>query len=79
METVRIPMLLSPEAQPDSSGPMAELLALCGKLEEDAGVRMVSFFPVQPWLDIQGTASVALVLTNGERKLARKTAEILRL
>jgi microcystin degradation protein MlrC len=77
MEVVRIPVLTSPEAQPDDSGPMAELLGLCRSLENEKGIRSVSYCPVQPWLDIPGTAQVALVVADKDRSVAKVVAETL--
>lgn len=77
MEAVNIPMLISPEAQDDSAGPMEKIINLCQQMEQEGNVDVVNFFPVQPWLDIPHTTTVALVLSNNNPEAAKRSAQIL--
>lgn len=75
MEMKKISMLTSPEAQDDSEGPIKEIIDYCRELEEAQDVEVVSFFPVQPWLDIPNTGTVALVIANANKSIAKSIAD----
>lgn len=72
IDTVHLPMLVSPEAQVDSEYPMKDILAFEKNLEEQEDILSVTYFPVQPWLDIPGTASAVLVISNNDKQIAQK-------
>lgn len=73
-KAVKLPMLLSPEAELDSIPPLSEILGMCRDAEKIEGVESVTFFPVQPWMDIEGLNSMTLVITNDDEALAMKKA-----
>lgn len=73
-ETVEMPMLLSPEAELDSQFPLADILGMCREAEKVDGVESVTFFPVQPWMDIENLISRVLVITNQDFDLAKEKA-----
>ena len=75
VKTVKMPMLLSPEAEIDSKPPLSEILTLCREAEKIDGVESVTFFPVQPWMDIEDLTSRTLVITNDDPQLAQDIAK----
>lgn len=72
--SVRLPMLVSPEAQVDSRSPMRDVLDAVKTMECEAGIVAVNYCPVQPWLDIAGTASVISVTTHDDASRAETSA-----
>lgn len=72
---IRLPMLVSPEAQVDSQSPMRDALEAVRALEQEDGIAAVNYCPVQPWLDIAGTASVISVTSHDDAQRAQEQAE----
>ncbi|MGM8932505.1 M81 family metallopeptidase [Salinicola halophyticus] len=72
--SVRLPMLVSPEAQVDSRSPMRDVLDAVRAMEREPGIAAVNYCPVQPWLDIPGTASVISVTTHDDASRAEASA-----
>jgi len=57
-----------------TDGPLAKVQRLARSLERD-GVVSTSYFTVQPWLDDDDAATVALAITNGDKGKAQLTAQ----
>ena len=74
IRTVKMPMLLSPEAELDSVSPLRDILQMCRDAEKEDDIESVTFFPVQPWMDIDGLVSRTLVITNNNKELADQKA-----
>lgn len=51
-------------------GPMARLRAFARAREHDGRALSVSYFPVQPWLDIPGVGSAGVAVTDGDADAA---------
>ncbi len=71
---VKMPMLLSPEAELDSVPPLSEILTMCREAEKEENIASVTFFPVQPWMDIENLNSMTLVITDNDAELGEKTS-----
>lgn len=71
---VKMPMLLSPEAELDSVPPLSEILGMCREAEKEENIASVTFFPVQPWMDIENLNSMTLVTTNDDAELGEEVS-----
>lgn len=69
----KIPLLLPAEAQ-GADGPLGELRAAADELTVGA-VRDITFFPVQPWLDVAELGFAVTVTTDGDETLAETLAD----
>lgn len=74
------PMIIPPENAQTDRGPLAEVLAAARQAELGTGIRSVSIFPVQPWLDVPELGCAAIVVADGEgeaQRAANQLAEML--
>ena len=77
MAIAKAPMLFAPHLEHTfGSGPMADLDRLARSMEAGA-VRAVSYFPVQPWLDVEDMGFAAVVVADAERAPAATAARCL--
>jgi microcystin degradation protein MlrC len=75
MALAKVPMLVSGcEGQTFGDAPMAQLTRRARSLEMEPGILSVSCFHVHPYLDVAGLGSGAIVVTNGDARLASETA-----
>lgn len=56
--------------------PMADVAAHARALERDPGVLSVSYFPVQPWLDMPDVGITGLAVTDGDPTQADAVAQL---
>ncbi len=54
--------------------PMAEVAALARAKEQERQALSVSYFPVQPWLDMADVGITALAVADGDRRAAERAA-----
>ncbi len=67
----KAPMLLPPlNSGTAGSGPMGKLYRWARAAEAEDDVLAVSYFPVQPWLDLPDVGFAAVVVTDGKTKKA---------
>lgn len=69
----KIAALIPPTDTSDKEGRFASILSHCRRLETSAGIKDISVFPVQPWLDIPELGS-SVIITGGDLSTARKVA-----
>lgn len=62
---------------PTTSAPMSDLVAGLSAAEREPGVLSASYVHGFPWGDVRETGSKALVIADGNRDLAARTAELL--
>ena len=75
MAFVKLPLVTPCERFATDEGPMAGWFALARRLERMPGIRDISLFPVQPWLDVPEFGwSVLVVGDAGHGAAARKLA-----
>jgi microcystin degradation protein MlrC len=70
----KVPMLLPPENQSTSEGPVARILQASAAAEAQPGILTVGILPVQPWLDVPDLGFGVLVTAVRDGALARRTA-----
>jgi len=71
----KAPMLLPPpNSRTTGSGPMVELHRWARAAEADDEILAVSYFPVQPWLDLPDVGFAAVVVTDGKLQKADDVA-----
>jgi len=70
----KVPMIVPPENAQTDRGPLAEVLAAARRAEKRPGIRSVSIFPVQPWLDVPELGCAAVVVTDGAGDAPRRVA-----
>jgi len=70
-------MILQVENGQTRSGPMADLLSVARKWEEQGEILSGSVFLVQPWLDIPVTGCAVVVVTDGRRERGQELADTL--
>ncbi len=70
----KIPLIVPPENAQTDHGPLAEVLAAARRAEERPGIRSVSVFPVQPWLDIP-ELGCATVVVGDDGAAAQQVAD----
>jgi len=74
MTVAKAPMLFAPHLEHTfGSGPMVDLDRLARSMEEGP-VRAVSYFPVQPWLDVEDMGFAAVVVADADRTAAEAAA-----
>ncbi len=71
----KLPLILNAENQQTTSGPMAELRAAADRLEREDGLRAVSIFPVQPWLDIEEMGCAVVAVADSDADAAQAAAD----
>lgn len=74
MAAVSIPMLVSGEQSETAKEPMASLLKEVVKTDQLSGMVSSSYFLGFPWADVSYNQGCALVVTQGDQKLATKEA-----
>jgi microcystin degradation protein MlrC len=76
MAVSKLPILFSPHLEHTFGvGPMVDLDRIARSIENDDGpVDVVSYFPVQPWLDVPGMGFAAVVVSNDDAAAAEATA-----
>ena len=70
----KIPMLAPADRGKTDEYPMQEWFGLARQMEQRPGVLSVSNFPVQPWLDVPELGWSAMVVTDGDERLAEALA-----
>lgn len=58
-----------------TSGPMRDLYHHCRALEATGEAIAVSYFPVQPWLDLPSVGAAAVALVDGDGQKAERLAD----
>ena len=71
----KLRMVTQAEQHLSDRGVLKELLDFRRSMEKRPGVASVSFFPVQPWLDVEELGWSTLVITDGDRSLAEALAD----
>ena len=71
----KLPLIINAENQQTTSGPMAALRAAADRLEQEDGLRAVSLFPVQPWLDIEEMGCAVVAVGDGDADAAQAAAD----
>ena len=76
MAVSKLPMLFAPHLEHTSGvGPMVNLDRIARGFEsDDTPIRAVSYFPVQPWLDVPGMGFAAVVVSDGDVAVAEVAA-----
>lgn len=76
MAVAKRPMLFAPHLEHTfGEGPMVELDRLARRLEAGPGpLRALSYFPVQPWLDVPGMGFAAVAVADADEAAARDAA-----
>ena len=76
MALAKIPMLFAPHLEHTfGSGPMVDLDRSARAVERAGGrVKALSYFPVQPWLDVDGMGFAAVALADGDLVAAQVAA-----
>ena len=75
MRVRKAPMILPAQKQrTKSTGPMGRLHALARTREAAGEVLALSYFPVQPWLDMPGVGFAAVAITDGDAAAADRVA-----
>lgn len=59
----------------DPGSPMAEVAALARGMEREGRALSVSYFPVQPWLDMRDVGNTGLAVTDGDAAAAEAVAQ----
>ena len=77
MALAKAPMLFAPHLeQTFGEGPMGELDRLARSYEKSsATIRAVSYFPVQPWLDVEDMGFAAVVVADNDTNSAKRVAD----
>lgn len=72
----KLPMLFAPHLENTfGAGPMVGLDRIAREIENDEGpIYAVSYFPVQPWLDVPDMGFAAVVVSNGDTAGAEAAA-----
>jgi len=70
------PMITPPDLHDSTRDPFRRLMALNDAAEAE-GALASCLLPVQPWIDVPGLSWKAVVTADGDRDLARRTAEAL--
>ena len=70
----KLRMVTQAEQHLSDRGVLKELLDFSRSMEDRPGVASVSFFPVQPWLDVEELGWSTVVIANGDRSLAERLA-----
>lgn len=79
MEAVKIPMINQAEGSSTESGAMAELAGMAAAAEKTDPFLSVSYFQMQPWLDVFDAGCAVIVITDNNKKAARELADRLAL
>jgi microcystin degradation protein MlrC len=69
------PMITPPQMHDNEQEPFRTLMRRCDELERRPGVLAAALLLVQPWIDVEGMSWKAVITTDGDRALARDTAE----
>jgi microcystin degradation protein MlrC len=75
MALAKLPMIVSPSKARTVDEPLRSLLPVARQMEAVGEILHVSYFPVQPWLDIPGLGFAVLVCANGEAAAAQRAAD----
>jgi len=70
----KLPMIVPPETEDTSSGPLGDLIEDAKALEQRPGVLSVSIFAVQPWLDVPDLGFAVVVVADGDSVAAKDAA-----
>jgi microcystin degradation protein MlrC len=74
----KLPMILQAQKQRTRGAtPMRELYRLARALEASGQVLSASYFPVQPWMDVEDLGVTGLAITDGDEAGAARAAETL--
>src|SRR5262249_7583703 len=68
-------MILPPENAQTDGGSLAEVLAAARAAEGLPGIRSISIFPVQPWLDVPELGCATVVVTDEVGAEAHRVAD----
>jgi microcystin degradation protein MlrC len=73
----KLPMLFAPHMEHTfGEGPMVDLDRMARAFEKAGGpIKSVSYFPVQPWLDVADMGFAAVVVADGDQEAATVAAE----
>jgi microcystin degradation protein MlrC len=76
MALAKAPMLFAPHLEHTfGEGPMVDLDRLARSYERSGGtIQAVSYFPVQPWIDVEGMGFAAVVVADNDEALAKRVA-----
>lgn len=78
MSVCKLPMILPAQKQRTRGAtPMRELYRLARALEASGQVLSASYFPVQPWMDVEDLGVTGLAITDGDEAGAARAAETL--
>jgi microcystin degradation protein MlrC len=75
MALAKAPILFAPHLERTSHGePLAEFNQVARERESEPDILSVSYFPVQPWLDVPDMGFAAVAVTNGDVAKAERVA-----
>lgn len=75
MIAFKIPMINQAEGSPTTSGAMAELYKMARNAEEREDILSISYFQMQPWLDIYDAGCSIIAIGNNDFSTAKKYGE----
>lgn len=74
MVSVRIPMIVQSEKTQTTSGAMCELAQMARKAEQHEDIISVSYFQVQPWMDVSDIGCTIVVIGQKNTSYAEEVA-----
>jgi len=75
MVAFKIPMINQAEGSTTTMGAMAELFKMAREAEKTDEILSVSYFQMQPWLDVYDAGCAVIVIGNNNTEMAKKYGE----
>lgn len=75
MVAYKLPMIIQAEGASTFSGTMSEIAKMARSIEEEKNIVSVSYFQMQPWLDLKDVGCTIIVISNKDIELAKYYGE----